>query len=163
MIDNQKLRRQQQLAEWDQDQRDRRRLEREEEIHQPKWSLSVAVDHGFVWALLAAPASLLGFLLVVCVCALTPDFGSEIGPVLLFNLAWASETLVEKSILHPENLPGALMVGHVVPWMLIGYLFGFFRGWRITSRTALNGRGFRIFSLLADIALVLTALLVFWF
>ncbi len=129
-----------------------------------KWTIGVAVDHGFVWALLAAPASLIGFMLVAVIATVIPeDFGQDIQRVILFNLVWASEAMVRKNILNPENLPGALMVGHVVPWMVIGYLFGFFRGWRITSRTVLNERGFRIFSLLADLALVLMASLVFWF
>ena len=124
------------------------------------WSLDLALNHGSIWALLAIPASILAFLLSCIVASTT---GSEaVLNVLLFAYVHISQALLKHDLIGAENLPGAIMIGQIIPWMFFGFLFGVIRGWRITSDTFLNQRGFRIFSLIADLTVLLLGSFMLW-
>jgi hypothetical protein len=127
----------------------------------PAWQIGVAFDHAFVWCLLAVPFSGILWLGLMMLQAI-------VGEMLdLKYLAYPAHALVwplfKRGLFSPENLPAMVMFATVLPWMVVGWFVGFIWGWRLTVKTALNERGFRIFSLLAVLGLLFVASMAFWF
>lgn len=128
---------------------------------QTKWSWGVAIDQGFVWALLTVPVSL-GIMILAFVSWAPHGLANGIFKVLCFSYTPIATWLVAHNFLDPRNVFGAMVLGHVIPWMLAGYLYGFARGWSIATGTILNSRAVRLFSLLIDLGIWLLASFAFW-
>jgi hypothetical protein len=125
------------------------------------WRVGVAFDHAFVWCLLAVPFSAALWIVLMMLQAL-------IGESLdITTLAYPAHGLVwplfKRGFFSPENLPALVMYATVLPWMVVGWFVGFLWGWRLTQRSVLNARGFRIFSLLAVLGLLFVGSMAFWF
>lgn len=127
----------------------------------PAWQAGIAVGHAFVWCLFAVPFSgvlWLGFTILQVNVGESLDLTYLIYPA--HGLVWP---LFQRRFFSPENLPALVMFATVVPWMVIGWLVGFMWGWRVTVKTALNKRGFLIFSFLSVLGLLFAASMAFWF
>lgn len=123
-------------------------------------NLKSAFSQGVVWSLLFVIASVPIFFLAA---AASVTLQIDVTRVVCFPYRVISMTLVHKGLIHSENIIAAVLIGHVVPWLVVGFLFGFVRGFLRRRESLLYQTGFvTVSTVVVALLLVLTGLVLWW-
>ena len=95
--------------------------------YEKKTVLRAAIAEAVVWACIAFSASWVVFF-IGSIIQESAGYKCEILRVLFYPVDATTKCLISKNIISSENWPGGLLIGCAIPWMIAGFLFGFYRG-----------------------------------
>lgn len=111
-----------------------------------------------VWGALFALGSVALFVAAV---ALTLTFQIDLMGVFATGYKYISMWLVRSNLIDPENVPGAILLGHIVPWLVLGVSFGITKRFLRADRPPFR-RGMLAASTVVVVVVVASASLVLW-
>lgn len=118
----------------------------------------LCIQDAMLWGAIFAFASVGLFVIAV---AGTLVFEADLMGLLATGYKYIAMWLIDKGLIHSENIGGALLVGHVFPWLTVGVLFGVARRLVRPDRQPPRTETAAISTVVVAVIL-LTALLVLW-
>ena len=95
-------------------------------VRRPEW-WHVGIKMAIAWSVFFLVGSIALFILSVTLSILS---GNDFTGSLCVPYKVLSMWLVHTDIVDRENLPGALLLGYLIPWMTFGFIVGFILGFK---------------------------------